>query len=71
MSCDNEAVDGFGPLLPGLLKVEYGNADALESLFESKSKIREKLSHSSPRNYLLYGMDIMNHLCCLQYGHNC
>ena len=48
MSCDNEAVDGFGPLLPGLLKVEYGNADALESLFESKSKIREKFNHSSP-----------------------
>lgn len=34
MSCDNEAVCGFGPLMPGLLKVEYGNADALAKLLE-------------------------------------
>lgn len=34
MSCDNDAVGGFGPLMPGLLKVEYGNADALAKLLE-------------------------------------
>eukprot|EP00250_Pteridium_aquilinum_P002177 c12376_g1_i1 orf=441-1889(-) len=34
MSCDNEAVGGFGPLLPGLLKVDYGNAEALAKLLE-------------------------------------
>ncbi|KAI5078484.1 hypothetical protein GOP47_0006155 [Adiantum capillus-veneris] len=34
MSCDNEAVNGFGPLMGGLLKVDYGNADALAKLLE-------------------------------------
>lgn len=34
MSCDNEAVGGFGPLMPGLLKVEYDNVDALAKLLE-------------------------------------
>jgi ornithine--oxo-acid transaminase len=45
MSCDNEAVGGFGPLLPGLLKVEYGNADALEGLFQSKLTMREHINY--------------------------
>lgn len=36
MSCDNDAVGGFGPLMPGLLKVEYGNADALAKLLEGR-----------------------------------
>lgn len=34
MSCDNEATRGFGPLLPGHLKVDFGDAVALEKIFE-------------------------------------
>ena len=34
MSCDNEATRGFGPLLPGNLKVDFGDADALEKIFK-------------------------------------
>lgn len=33
MSCDNEATRGFGPLLPGHLKVDFGDANALERIF--------------------------------------
>ncbi|XP_052179581.1 ornithine aminotransferase, mitochondrial [Diospyros lotus] len=33
MSCDNEATRGFGPLLPGHLKVDFGDAVALEKIF--------------------------------------
>lgn len=33
MSCDNDATCGFGPLLPGHLKVDFGDADALEKIF--------------------------------------
>ncbi|KAK4782385.1 hypothetical protein SAY86_016487 [Trapa natans] len=36
MSCDNEAIRGFGPLLPGHLKVDFGDATALENLFKEK-----------------------------------
>lgn len=38
MSCDNEATRGFGPLLPGHLKVDFGDAAALEKLFKEKGK---------------------------------
>lgn len=34
MSCDNEATRGFWPLLPGHLKVDFGNEVALESIFK-------------------------------------
>lgn len=34
MSCDNEATRGFGPFLPGQLKVDFGDADALKMIFE-------------------------------------
>lgn len=34
MSCDNEATRGFGPLLPGHLKVDFGDAVALEKIFK-------------------------------------
>lgn len=34
MSCDNEATRGFGPLMPGLLKVDFGDAEALERIFK-------------------------------------
>lgn len=36
MSCDNEATRGFGPLLPGHLKVDFGDAEALERIFKEK-----------------------------------
>lgn len=34
MSCDEEATGGFGPLLPGLLKVDFGDAVTLEKIFK-------------------------------------
>ncbi|KAJ7968967.1 Ornithine aminotransferase [Quillaja saponaria] len=34
MSCDNEATRGFGPLLRGHLKVDFGDIDALEKIFK-------------------------------------
>lgn len=34
MSCDNEATHGFGPLLPGNLKVDFGDVVALEKIFK-------------------------------------
>ncbi|XP_021904607.1 ornithine aminotransferase, mitochondrial isoform X2 [Carica papaya] len=33
MSCDNDATRGFGPLLPGHLKVDFGDEIALEKIF--------------------------------------
>ncbi|THU52319.1 hypothetical protein C4D60_Mb10t02750 [Musa balbisiana] len=33
MSCDNDATRGFGPLVPGHLKVDFGDVDALEQIF--------------------------------------
>lgn len=33
MSCDNEATNGFWPLLPGLLKVDFGDEIGLEKIF--------------------------------------
>lgn len=32
MSCDNEATRGFWPLLGGNVKIDFGDADALESV---------------------------------------
>lgn len=38
MSCDNEATREFWPLLPGNLKVDFGDVAALEKIFKgSKS----------------------------------
>lgn len=34
MSCDNEATRGFGPLLPGHLKVDFGDEVGLEKIFK-------------------------------------
>lgn len=34
MSCDNDATRGFGPLVPGHLKVDFGDVDALEKIFK-------------------------------------
>ncbi|XP_015875969.3 ornithine aminotransferase, mitochondrial isoform X1 [Ziziphus jujuba] len=34
MSCDNEATRGFGPLLPGHVKVDFGDLVALEKIFQ-------------------------------------
>ncbi|KAL3616882.1 hypothetical protein CASFOL_039276 [Castilleja foliolosa] len=36
MSCDNDATRGFGPLLPGHLKVDFGDIKALEKIFKEK-----------------------------------
>ncbi|KAG9129423.1 hypothetical protein Leryth_018487 [Lithospermum erythrorhizon] len=36
MSCDNEATRGFWPLLPGNMKVDFGDASALEKIFKDK-----------------------------------
>ncbi|CAI9278894.1 unnamed protein product [Lactuca saligna] len=36
MSCDNDATSGFWPLLPGQLKVDFGDEAALKKLFEEK-----------------------------------
>ncbi|KAJ8762062.1 hypothetical protein K2173_006664 [Erythroxylum novogranatense] len=36
MSCDNEATRGFGPSLPGHLKVDFGDKTALETIFKEK-----------------------------------
>ncbi|KAL1555828.1 ornithine aminotransferase [Salvia divinorum] len=36
MSCDNEATRGFGPLLPGHLKVDFGDSAALEKICKEK-----------------------------------
>ncbi|XP_010481486.1 PREDICTED: ornithine aminotransferase, mitochondrial-like [Camelina sativa] len=36
MSCDNDATRGFGPLLPGNLKVDFGDANSLKKIFEEK-----------------------------------
>ncbi|KAK3041178.1 hypothetical protein RJ639_028657 [Escallonia herrerae] len=36
MSCDNEATHGFGPLLPGHLKVDFGDEASLEKIFKEK-----------------------------------
>ncbi|KAG5015240.1 hypothetical protein AAZX31_08G095400 [Glycine max] len=38
LSCDNEATRGFGPLLPGNLKVDFGDAEALEQIFKEKGE---------------------------------
>lgn len=38
MSCDNDATRGFGPLLPGNLKVDFGDADSLEKVFKGNEK---------------------------------
>lgn len=38
MSCDNEATRGFGPLLPGHLKVDFGDTLALEKIFKEKGE---------------------------------
>jgi ornithine--oxo-acid transaminase len=34
MSCDNDATRGFGPLVPGHLKVDFGDITALEKIFK-------------------------------------
>uniref|UniRef100_A0A2P2Q3E0 Ornithine aminotransferase n=1 Tax=Rhizophora mucronata TaxID=61149 RepID=A0A2P2Q3E0_RHIMU len=36
MSCDNEATRGFGPLLPGHLKVDFGDEIALDKIFKER-----------------------------------
>ena len=39
MSCDNDATRGFGPLVPGHLKVDFGDIDGLEKIFKGTKYI--------------------------------
>jgi len=39
MSCDNEATRGFGPLLPGQLKVDFGDEVSLEKVFKGRYEV--------------------------------
>lgn len=34
MSCDNDATRGFWPLVPGHLKVDFGDVVGLEKIFK-------------------------------------
>lgn len=36
MSCDNEATRGFGPAVPGHMKVDFGDINALAKLLEGE-----------------------------------
>jgi len=38
MSCDNEATRGFGPLLSGHLKVDFGDVVSLEKSFRGLNR---------------------------------
>lgn len=49
MSCDNEATRGFGPLLPGHLKVDFGDQVALERIFKGLNQFTVSFV------YLVYG----------------
>ena len=40
MSCDNDATRGFGPLLPGHIKVDFGDAVALEKIFKGLDSLK-------------------------------
>lgn len=44
MSCDNEATRGFGPLMPGHLKVDFGDAEAIEQIFKGSELFYEVVS---------------------------
>lgn len=39
MSCDNDATRGFGPLVPGHLKVDFGDIDGLKKIFEGNLSV--------------------------------
>eukprot|EP00850_Spirogloea_muscicola_P020234 SM000210S06748 [mRNA] locus=s210:137233:139576:- [translate_table: standard] len=38
MSCDNDATRGFWPLVPGNMKVDFGDIDALRKVFREQGK---------------------------------
>ncbi|KAI4368084.1 hypothetical protein MLD38_016686 [Melastoma candidum] len=38
MSCDSDATRGFGPLLPGHMKVDFGDINALEKIFNESGE---------------------------------
>jgi acetylornithine/succinyldiaminopimelate/putrescine aminotransferase len=39
MSCDNDATRGFGPLVPGHLKVDFGDINGLEKIFKGTHQL--------------------------------
>lgn len=43
MSCDNDATRGFGPLLLGNLKVDFGDSDSLEKIFKGLKMLRSSV----------------------------
>lgn len=43
MSCDNEATRDFWPLLPGQLKVDFGDIAALEKIFKGLQEERNQI----------------------------
>lgn len=43
MSCDNDATRGFGPLVPGHLKVDFGDIDGLKKIFEGNRAAVENI----------------------------
>ncbi|PPE00923.1 hypothetical protein GOBAR_DD02048 [Gossypium barbadense] len=60
MSCDNEATRGFGPLLPGHIKVDFGDAVALEKIFKGYLKAVRDLC--SKYNVLMIADEIQSGL---------
>lgn len=47
MSCDNDATRGFWPLVPGHLKVDFGDVVGLEKIFKGLHAMTFKSSYSS------------------------
>ena len=39
MSCDKDTTRGFGPLVPGHLKVDFGDIDGLKKIFEGNLSV--------------------------------
>lgn len=51
MSCDNEATHGFGPLLPGHHKVDFGDEIALEKIFKGDPFLSFFFPGAAPINF--------------------
>lgn len=39
MSCDNDATRGFGPLVPGHVKVDFGDVEALSKVLRGSTSV--------------------------------
>lgn len=58
MSCDNEATHGFWPLLPGQLKVDFGDSAALEKIFKGRYSSEMKYLKRKLVKYFLYPLKL-------------